>query len=55
MYIYLNCGSFPCRKHEIYSMQWAEKVDLSKFIIAAAPFGGPIGMSLDWNHLIDYW
>lgn len=24
-------------------MQWADKVDLSKFIVAGAPYGGPIG------------
>lgn len=24
-------------------MQWAGQVDLGKFIVAAAPFGGPIG------------
>jgi len=24
-------------------MQWAGQVDLGKFVIAAAPFGGPIG------------
>ena len=30
------------RKQEIYSMLW-KQVDLSKFMVAAAPFGGPLG------------
>ena len=28
-------------------MAWQEAVDLSKFIVSAAPFGGPIGK---WNN-----
>ncbi|ELU17286.1 hypothetical protein CAPTEDRAFT_168734 [Capitella teleta] len=39
------------RKHELYSMQWADKVDLSKFIIAAAPYGGPIALMRDDSKL----
>ncbi|KAI9340769.1 Vps16, N-terminal region-domain-containing protein [Zopfochytrium polystomum] len=31
------------RKLEVYSMQWRE-LDLSKFTVAAAPFGGPIAL-----------
>ncbi|RUS27513.1 hypothetical protein BC938DRAFT_483137 [Jimgerdemannia flammicorona] len=33
------------RKQEIYSLSW--KTDLSKFMIAGAPFGGPIAMIRD--------
>ena len=32
------------RKVELYSMAWQEAVDLSRFTVSAAPFGGPIGM-----------
>ena len=31
------------RKVELYSMEWQDAVDLSRFIVTAAPFGGPIG------------
>ena len=31
------------RKIELYSMAWQQAVDLSKFIVSAASFGGPIG------------
>ena len=31
------------RKVELYSMEWQDAVDLSQFIVSAAPFGGPIG------------
>ena len=35
------------RKIELYSMQWVDQVNLSDFVVAAAPFGGPIGMFCD--------
>nr|XP_015927027.1 vacuolar protein sorting-associated protein 16 homolog [Parasteatoda tepidariorum] len=35
------------RKVELYSMQWADQVNLSDFIVAAAPFGGPIALTQD--------
>ncbi|KAJ3415205.1 hypothetical protein HDV05_005345 [Chytridiales sp. JEL 0842] len=31
------------RQHELYSLLWKD-VDLSKYLVAAAPFGGPIAM-----------
>lgn len=31
------------RKVELYSMEWQDAVDLSRFTVSAAPFGGPIG------------
>ena len=31
------------RKVEVYSMEWQDAVDLSRFTVSAAPFGGPIG------------
>ncbi|KAF9355900.1 hypothetical protein BGX26_005975, partial [Mortierella sp. AD094] len=34
------------RKQEIYTMLW-KQVDLSKFMIAAAPFGGPLALVRD--------
>jgi hypothetical protein len=30
------------RKQEVYSLLWKD-VDLSKYLVAAAPYGGPIG------------
>ena len=30
------------RKREVYAMLW-DKMDLSKYMVAAAPFGGPLG------------
>ena len=32
------------RKQELYSLEWGDLIDLSKFVIAAAPYGGPLGM-----------
>ena len=32
-----------CRKFELYSMEWMAQVDLEKFIVAAAAYGGPVG------------
>ena len=34
------------RKQELYSLEWGDLIDLSKFVIAAAPYGGPLGMLL---------
>ena len=31
-------------------MAWSGTVDISKYIVAAAPFGGPIG----WYNIIQY-
>ena len=28
-------------------MQWANQVDMQKFVVSAAPYGGPIGMWLE--------
>ncbi|CAH3199159.1 unnamed protein product, partial [Porites evermanni] len=39
----LNSGSGGPGKVELYSMEWQDAVDLSLFIVSAAPFGGPIG------------
>ncbi|CAH3134259.1 unnamed protein product [Porites lobata] len=36
-------GKVFYRKVELYSMEWQDAVDLSRFIVSAAPFGGPIG------------
>ena len=32
-----------CRKQELYSMEWSVDIDPEKFLIAVAPYGGPIG------------
>ncbi|KFM68340.1 hypothetical protein X975_12661, partial [Stegodyphus mimosarum] len=39
------------RKTELYSMQWVDQVNLSEFIVAAAPFGGPIALTQDRKKL----
>ncbi|KAL8612978.1 hypothetical protein ACOMHN_001061 [Nucella lapillus] len=39
------------RKCEIYTMEWAGLVDLSKFTVAAASYGGPIALLKDENKL----
>jgi hypothetical protein len=31
------------RKFEVYEMSWGIDMDLSKYILAGAPHGGPIG------------
>lgn len=33
------------RKYELYSMDWDLKEELRDCLVAAAPYGGPIGMS----------
>lgn len=33
-----------CRKYELYSMDWDLKEELKDCLVAAAPYGGPIGM-----------
>lgn len=35
------------RKIDLYTMQWVDQVHLSDFIVAAAPFGGPIALTRD--------
>ncbi|KAI9501751.1 Vps16, N-terminal region-domain-containing protein [Coemansia spiralis] len=40
------------RKHRIYQMQWAG-LDLSKFRVAAASFGGPIALLRDDRQLLE--
>lgn len=32
------------RKYELYSMDWDLKEELKDCLVAAAPYGGPIGM-----------
>lgn len=43
------------RKYELYSMDWDLKEELRDCLVAAAPYGGPIGMSsrchcMLWDH-----
>ncbi|KAH7835433.1 hypothetical protein Vadar_026116 [Vaccinium darrowii] len=40
------------RKPEIYSMQWKNKVDLSRNKVACAPFGGPIAVIRDDSKIV---
>jgi hypothetical protein len=28
---------------ELYSLEWGDQIDLAKFIVAPAPYGGPLG------------
>lgn len=37
-----KCTYSILRKQEIYTMLW-KHMDLSKYLIAGAPYGGPIG------------
>lgn len=41
--------SCTCRKEELYSMAWQDTVDISKFVVSAAAFGGPIGKKTEVN------
>ena len=43
-----NSSKYTCsltsRKSELYTMHWTvDQVDLAGFMVAAAPYGGPIG------------
>ena len=38
---------FWYRKIEVYSMLWADRVDLNKYIVTAGSYGGPIGNWID--------
>ena len=38
-------GDVFFRKFELYSMQWRDSVDLSKYTICAAAYGGPIALA----------
>lgn len=42
------------RKYELYSMDWDLKEELRDCLVAAAPYGGPIGMSLCYCMLWDH-
>lgn len=35
-------GEIYYKKCEVYSMGWSDIVDISKFEVSAAPYGGPI-------------
>jgi len=37
-------GDVYYRKLELYSMQWANRIDLSKFLVTVGAFGGPIAL-----------
>lgn len=37
---------FTFSKYDVYNMHWADQVDFSKVVVAAAPYGGPIGENL---------
>ncbi|XP_073236794.1 vacuolar protein sorting-associated protein 16 homolog isoform X4 [Porites lutea] len=43
-------GKVFYRKVELYSMEWQDVVDLSRFIVSAAPFGGPMALIRDDKH-----
>lgn len=40
----LICFISVSRKYELYSMDWDLKEELKDCLVAAAPYGGPIGM-----------
>lgn len=35
------------RKHELYSLEWGGGINLGDFMVAAAPYGGPIALTRD--------
>lgn len=45
----VSCGAWNqmgdrfYRKFEVYQMSWGADMDVSKYILAGAPHGGPIG------------
>ncbi|KAG1669934.1 Vacuolar protein sorting-associated protein 16 [Nymphon striatum] len=39
--------SIDLLKCELYAMEWQDRVDLNDFVVAAAPFGGPIALWRD--------
>jgi hypothetical protein len=41
------------RKHTIYSMDWGQ-MDLSRHLVAASPFGGPIALILNEKKIVAY-
>lgn len=46
------------RKYELYSMAWDLKEELRDCLVAAAPYGGPIGMPplchcMFWDHWVN--
>ncbi|CAH1775290.1 unnamed protein product [Owenia fusiformis] len=45
-------GEVFYRKHELYTMEWSDLVDLNKFVVAAAPYGGPIALIRDENKFV---
>lgn len=55
----LICACFRVgRKYELYSMDWDLKEELRDCLVAAAPYGGPIGMSplcrcMLWDNRVD--
>ncbi len=51
IYVTLFFFLFLFRKQDLYSMGWADQVDLSRFIVAAAAYGGPIALIRDENKI----
>lgn len=40
------------RKIELYSLNWGDQIDLSKFFVVAGPYGGPVGMTNYFTHTL---
>ncbi|WAR04987.1 VPS16-like protein [Mya arenaria] len=40
-------GRVYYEKMEMYALEWGDQIDLSKFIVAAAPYGGPLALLQD--------
>ena len=36
-----------CRKYEVYSMDWGGGINLGDFMVASAPYGGPLALTRD--------
>jgi len=42
---WIPLGDVFFRKFELYLMQWKDPVDLSKYTVCAAPYGGPVALA----------
>ncbi|XP_060587181.1 vacuolar protein sorting-associated protein 16 homolog, partial [Ruditapes philippinarum] len=44
---WLPLGHVYYEKMELYSLEWGDQIDLAKFIVAPAPYGGPLALMRD--------
>lgn len=44
---WMPLGHIYYEKQELYSLEWGDLIDLSKYVVAAAPYGGPLALMRD--------